>query len=86
MRARSYDNTTLTYNNGRPIADRVSFHCIDVDPVSSQTMSNYTRGLLNTKCSVGVRAQMNFQSCWNSSNLSGCRQLQSLVYMDNRQG
>jgi hypothetical protein len=28
-RLRSYDNDTLTYNNGQPIADRVSFHCID---------------------------------------------------------
>ncbi|KAK5148930.1 hypothetical protein LTR04_000305, partial [Oleoguttula sp. CCFEE 6159] len=62
--ARSYDNTTMTYNNGRPVADRVSFNCLD-----STTQYPETPNMIHTKCSNGLRAQIQFQSCWNGVDL-----------------
>lgn len=61
--ARSYDTTVLTYKNARPVADRVSFACLDS---SSQPE---TPGLKDTSCSNGLRAQIHFQSCWNGVDL-----------------
>ncbi|TKA82437.1 hypothetical protein B0A49_00036 [Cryomyces minteri] len=64
---RSYDNTTMTYSNsqykGRPIADRVSFNCLDVAPMAEQPW------MFNTSCRNGMRAQIHFQSCWNGVDL-----------------
>ncbi|KIW95941.1 uncharacterized protein Z519_03007 [Cladophialophora bantiana CBS 173.52] len=63
-RLRSYDNTTLTYLNTRPVADRVSFHCIDeANDIPEQ---HY---MFRTDCVNGMRAQVNFQSCWDGVNL-----------------
>ncbi|KIW24456.1 uncharacterized protein PV07_10168 [Cladophialophora immunda] len=63
-RQRSYDNSTLTYLNTRPVADRVSFHCIDeANDIPEQ---HY---MFRTDCVNGMRAQVNFQSCWDGVNL-----------------
>jgi hypothetical protein len=60
--ARSYDNTTYTYGTedypGRPVADRVTFNCIDDEIVEKHYMHS-------TNCKHGMRAQIHFQSCWN---------------------
>ncbi|KAF4457032.1 hypothetical protein F53441_947 [Fusarium austroafricanum] len=62
--ARSYDSKTMTYGNsrfkGRPIADRVSFACLDSSGPSKER--NY---MWKTDCDNGMRAQIHFQSCWN---------------------
>lgn len=66
--ARSYDASTLTYGNkqygGEPIANRVSFACLD----SSGPMPE-TPGFGRMKCSSGLRAQIQFPSCWDGVNL-----------------
>lgn len=62
--ARSYDQTTLTYMNTRPVADRVSFRCINEANDIPET--HYIN---DTNCVNGLRAQINFQSCWDGSNL-----------------
>lgn len=66
--ARSYDANTLTYGNnqyrGQPIANRVSFACLD----SSGPMPE-TPGFGRMKCSSGLRAQIQFPSCWDGVNL-----------------
>ncbi|KAL2423947.1 hypothetical protein ABEF95_010356 [Exophiala dermatitidis] len=65
---RSYDNTTMTYGNktysSRPVADRVSFACINYDSPSPETPN-----LASTDCPQGLRAQIQFQSCWDGVNL-----------------
>ena len=61
---RSYDNTTLTYLDTRPVADRVSFRCINEDNDIPET--HYIN---DTNCVNGFRAQLNFQSCWDGVNL-----------------
>lgn len=64
--ARSYDNTTMTYGTkeypGRPVADRVTFNCLDDEIVEKSYMHN-------TNCKNGMRAQVHFQSCWNGRDL-----------------
>ncbi|OCT53578.1 hypothetical protein CLCR_09595 [Cladophialophora carrionii] len=61
---RSYDNTTLTYLDTRPVADRVSFRCInDANDIPEE---HY---MFRTDCTNGMRAQVNFQSCWDGVNL-----------------
>jgi hypothetical protein len=47
---------------GRPQGDRVSFNCLG---------SNYTEtaGLEHLNCPGGLRAQVQFQSCWNGKDL-----------------
>lgn len=66
--ARSYDNSTMTYGNktytSRPVADRVSFACIDYNHATPETSF-----LNNTNCPNGLRAQIQFQSCWDGVNL-----------------
>ena len=67
---RAYDNTTKTYNTasdpGRPVADRVSFKCIDyVDPDRPETPGFPA----NMSCPQGLRAQIQFPSCWDGVNL-----------------
>jgi hypothetical protein len=56
--ARSYDNATMTYGTkehpGRPVADRVSFNCLDDETLEKPN---------------GMRAQIHFQSCWNGRGL-----------------
>jgi hypothetical protein len=61
---RSYDETTLTYLDTRLIADRVSFRCIN-----EANDLNETHYLNDTDCVNGLRAQLNFQSCWDGVNL-----------------
>ena len=60
---RRYDNTTLTPFSGRPIADRVSFACLDKSPMAEQQY------MFRTNCAYGMRAQIHFQSCWDGINL-----------------
>jgi Domain of unknown function (DUF1996)/WSC domain len=61
---RRYENTTMTYLNQRPIADRVSFACLDRSgPMKEQPY------MFRTDCSSGMRAQIHFQSCWDGVNL-----------------
>jgi Domain of unknown function (DUF1996)/WSC domain len=61
---RSYDNTTLTYLNTRPVADRVSFACLDSSgPMAEQPY------MFRTACDDGLRVQIHFQSCWNGVDL-----------------
>ena len=61
---RSYDTKTLTYKNQRPVADRVSFACLDYDNPSPETP-----GLKKTNCPGGLRAQVHLPSCWDGQNL-----------------
>ncbi|KAF9779950.1 hypothetical protein IL306_000936 [Fusarium sp. DS 682] len=64
---RSYDSKTKTYSNsrfkGRPVADRVSFACLDSSGPSAER--NY---MWKTDCDNGMRAQIHFQSCWNGQD------------------
>lgn len=63
---RHYDTSAMTYKNVRPIADRVSFRCINEAndlPEFHYLISN------QTNCVNGLRAQLNFQSCWNGKDL-----------------
>ena len=62
---RHYDNKSLTYNDARPIADRISFRCL------KETDSDGSYPHLNddTDCVNGLRAQINFKSCWNGQDL-----------------
>ncbi|KAI1853724.1 hypothetical protein JX266_001708 [Neoarthrinium moseri] len=62
--ARSNDTVTMTYSTaqirGRLRSDRVSFACLDSSgPMKEQ---NY---LFRTDCDYGLRAQIQFQSCWD---------------------
>ncbi|EXJ93880.1 hypothetical protein A1O1_02273 [Capronia coronata CBS 617.96] len=65
---RSYDNTTMTYGNdtypSRPVADRTSFVCVNYNNETPETP-----GIENTDCPDGLRAQIQFQSCWDGVNL-----------------
>lgn len=65
--ARSDDITTMTYNTasvrGRLRSGRVSFACLDSS--GSMPEQNY---LVRTDCSQGMRAQIQFQSCWDGRN------------------
>ncbi|KAI4278763.1 MAG: hypothetical protein L6R35_006076, partial [Caloplaca aegaea] len=61
--ARSYDQTTLIPGSNRPIADRVSFVCLDTGYGKEEP------GMVNTDCKRGLRAQLHFQSCWNGKDL-----------------
>lgn len=62
--ARSNDTTTMTYNTnsvrGRLRSDRVSFACLDSS--GSMPEQNY---MFRTDCNQGLRAQIQFQSCWD---------------------
>ncbi|KAL9624606.1 MAG: hypothetical protein Q9160_001271 [Pyrenula sp. 1 TL-2023] len=62
---RSYDSGTLTAaKGGRPVADRVSFACLDKSgPFPEKPY------MWRTQCSNGLRAQIHFQSCWDGVNL-----------------
>ena len=77
---RSYDNETLTYLDGRPVADRVSFACL-----SSTQPFEQTPNLNNTDCDDGLRAQIQFQSCWDGVNpyLEGNAHVDYMSQIDN---
>ncbi|KAL8744237.1 MAG: hypothetical protein Q9190_003501 [Brigantiaea leucoxantha] len=60
---RSYDKTKLIPGSNRPIADRVSFACLDVGSSPEQPY------MARTSCINGLRAQIHFQSCWDGQNL-----------------
>ena len=61
--ARSKNTTGMTYKNTRPIAERVSFACLDTTPKAE------TNGMSDFQCKNGLRAQIHFQSCWNGKDL-----------------
>ncbi len=62
--ARTFDTQTLTSpTGGRPVAERVSFACLDKAPQKE------TPHLAQTSCENGLRAQIHFQSCWDGVNL-----------------
>ena len=52
-----------TYYTGRPLSDRVSFNCLDSSPLPE------TPNIVRTNCANGLRAQIQFQSCWDGVNL-----------------
>ena len=64
---RAFDSSTLTYGNlqygSEPIANRVSFACLDTEPMAEQPY------MFRTNCSSGLRAQVHFQSCWDCHTL-----------------
>ncbi|KAL8903608.1 MAG: hypothetical protein Q9207_003810 [Kuettlingeria erythrocarpa] len=62
--ARSYDQKALIPGTQRPIADRVSFACLDYSSPGKEQP-----GMVNTDCPNGLRAQVHFQSCWNGKDL-----------------
>ncbi|KAI9710821.1 MAG: hypothetical protein M1812_007370 [Candelaria pacifica] len=62
--ARSFNYTAKTYLETRPIADRVTFACLDYNHPTPEHS-----GLNQTKCPDGLRAQVHFQSCWNGKDL-----------------
>ncbi|KAF4470185.1 fungistatic metabolite [Fusarium albosuccineum] len=65
--ARSADTKTMTYNKtgykGRPVAERISFACLD-----SSGPSKERSYMWKTDCDNGMRAQVHFQSCWNGGD------------------
>ena len=63
-RLRSFDADSLTYLDTTPIANRVSFHCIEDDDVIPEQPF-----MFETNCSQGMRAQIKFPSCWNGVDL-----------------
>lgn len=62
---RSYNASDLTWDISTPIADRVSFHCIE----SSEPNLAEQNYMFRTDCDNGMRAQILFQSCWDGVNL-----------------
>ena len=48
---------------GRPVSDRVSFNCL------ADSAQPETPNMADTNCSNGLRAQIQFQSCWDGINL-----------------
>ena len=62
--ARAYDPDTMTtQTDGRPISDRVSFVCL------AETSAPELPNMNMTDCVNGMRAQIQFQSCWDGVNL-----------------
>ena len=61
--ARSYNTSATLYQSTRPIADRVSFACLAAKPSRESPQMN------ETDCDNGLRAQIQFQSCWDGINL-----------------
>ncbi|KAH7276186.1 hypothetical protein B0J15DRAFT_476657 [Fusarium solani] len=65
--ARSADTKTMTYSKtgykGRPVAERISFACLD-----SSGPSKERNFMWRTDCDNGMRAQVHFQSCWNGGD------------------
>ena len=60
---RSYDTETLTWTGQEPIANRVTWLCIDT------VIQPQTNNITYTSCADGLRAQIAFQSCWNGVDL-----------------
>ena len=75
--ARSYDDQSWTYLQVRPVADRVSFRCInDANDLPEKPY------MWRTDCSNGMRAQINFPSCWDGVNLF-LERSQHVAYLSN---
>jgi len=55
---------STTNQAGRPVSDRVSFNCIDYTAPAPETPN-----MANTNCPQGLRAQIQFQSCWDGVTL-----------------
>lgn len=49
--------------SGRPLSDRTSFNCLSDSPAPE------TPNMARTNCVNGLRAQIQFQSCWDGVNL-----------------
>lgn len=66
---RAYDDTTMTYgdatNPPRPVADRASFNCINYATPAPETPG--FPAIMD--CPQGLRAQIQFPSCWDGVNL-----------------
>jgi hypothetical protein len=60
---RSYNASALTWSGKRAIADRVSFNCINY-----QSPAPETNAINNTDCPQGLRAQIQFPTCWDGIN------------------
>ena len=61
--ARSYNHTPVSsVKNARPYGDRVSFNCLSDSPLPE------TPELSRTDCNRGLRAQVQFQSCWDGKH------------------
>ena len=61
--ARSYNHTPVnSVKNARPYGDRVSFNCLTDSPLPE------TPNLSMTNCPRGLRAQVQFQSCWDGKH------------------
>jgi hypothetical protein len=65
--ARSYNTTAKTWDGSSNIADRVSFVCIN--PNAPDGVQYDSPNLQYTDCPNGLRAQIQFQSCWDGINL-----------------
>lgn len=63
---RVFDNQTLTWDNSTPIAERVSYNCIDNAVGGSIWQDFYVR---DYNCTGGLRAQIGFPACWNGADL-----------------
>lgn len=61
---RSSNPSSVTWNGKRAIGDRVSFLCVNYQKPEAETNS-----LGNTNCPQGLRAQIQFPSCWDGVNL-----------------
>ncbi|KAL8817669.1 MAG: hypothetical protein Q9223_003552 [Gallowayella weberi] len=61
--SRSYKDNILIPGSKRPLADRVSFVCLNGYTNKEQPWMD------NTNCKDGLRAQIHFQSCWNGRDL-----------------
>lgn len=60
---RSFNNLSLTWTGEVPLAQQVSWLCI-TDPATHETY-----GLEGTDCPYGLRAQIQFPTCWNGVDL-----------------
>ena len=62
--ARSFNNTPVSSVAGaKPFGNRVSFNCLTDSPNPESPQMNMTN------CDNGLRAQIQFQSCWDGKNL-----------------
>ncbi|KIM96518.1 hypothetical protein OIDMADRAFT_148350 [Oidiodendron maius Zn] len=66
--ARTYDSETMTWGNSTypptEVANRVTFACLNYANEPPQTYN-----MSSTNCPDGLRAQIEFQSCWDGVNL-----------------
>ncbi|KAL8771573.1 MAG: hypothetical protein Q9209_003016 [Squamulea sp. 1 TL-2023] len=61
--SRSYNKNKLIPGGNRPVSDVVNFACLDGHD------GKETPNMAKTDCKDGMRAQIQFQSCWNGKDL-----------------